>query len=235
MHKTTATIALTVSALAARRYFRNWGATRAECATALPRDELIPDPAVVTTQAVWVEATPAEIWPWLVQLGQDRAGMYSYEALENLIGLDIHNADRIHDEWQSLAPGDVVRLVPKGWLGVADGVAMPVAAVLPEKAIVLREQPPDMPWNAVWSFHIVPHWEDRCRLIARSRLQRQGVAGVITAELGSPVTSLMTRKMLLGIKDRVESARELRALLPTQSGPSGPDPIDHVSPQWISS
>src|SRR4029079_11580546 len=95
---------------AARRYYSNWGTTKEECAMYLPGDELLDRPVVRTTEAVWINASANAVWPWLVQMGQDRGGLYSYEALENLVGLDYHNADRIHPEWQRLAPGDRVRL-----------------------------------------------------------------------------------------------------------------------------
>ena len=58
-------------------------------------------------------------WPWLVQLGQDRGGFYSFDVLENLVGLDITSADRIEERWQDLAEGDVVRLAPQAELRVA--------------------------------------------------------------------------------------------------------------------
>ena len=65
--------------LAARQYYRNWGTTKDECQMALPGDEFVEQPAVQTTEGVWIEAPAAEVWPWLVQMGQDRGGLYSYE------------------------------------------------------------------------------------------------------------------------------------------------------------
>ena len=122
-----------------------------------------------TTEGVWIDAPASAVWPWLVQMGQDRGGLYSYESLENLIGLQYRNADRIHPEWQQLAVGDVVRLVPRGWMGLRDGMALPVAQLIEGQSIVLRQQPPQVPFDGVWSFHVQPRWEDRCRLLVRSR------------------------------------------------------------------
>jgi hypothetical protein len=170
----------------------------------LPGDELIPDPADLTTLAVTIDAPPGEVWRWLVQIGQDRGGLYSYDWLENAFGLHIHSADEIRDEWQQLAPGDQVRLVPKGWLGLPDGLALPVARVDPGRSLVLREQPPQQPWDAVWSFHIVPLGPGRCRLISRSRSARPHGAARLATPMLEPVTVVMTRKMLLGIKQRAE-------------------------------
>lgn len=206
VNETVRIAAMAAAGFAARRYYRNWGATKDECRLVLPGDELIGRPATQTTQAVWIDAPASAVWPWLVQMGQDRGGLYSYEALENLVGLKIHNADRIHPEWQHLAPGDVVRLVPEGWMGLRRGVALPVVAVAAEEAIVLREERADVPWDAVWSFHLVPHWEDRCRLLVRTRTRLRHPGEVLGIELTGPVTALMTRGMLLGLKRRAERA-----------------------------
>jgi hypothetical protein len=189
----------------AARQLVNWGSTGAEQASALPGDELIPSPATVTTLATTVDAAPEDVWRWLVQIGQDRGGMYSYDWLENLFGLRVHSADRIREEWQYLAPGDQIRLVRKGWLGLKEGLALPVARVDPGRALVLREQPPAQPWDAIWSFHIVPLGPGKTRLISRSRSVRPRGAARMAAWTMSPVTTVMTRRMLLGIKRRAES------------------------------
>lgn len=195
---TTATLVL-----AARATLRNWGATGPECRAVLPGDEFVPEPAVVITRAVTVEAPAAEVWRWLMQIGQDRGGMYSYERLENAIGLDIHNADEIRPEWQHLAVGDEVRLVRRGWLGIPEGLALKVGRIEPGRSIVLLEEP----WHAVWSFHIRPHGPQRCRLISRSRSPRSRGVARLTGELLDPITMVMTRKMLLGIKARAQRSR----------------------------
>jgi len=201
--------------LAARTTLRNWGATKAESHAILPGDEFVPEPAEVITRAVTVAAPVDEVWRWLVQIGQNRGGMYSYEGLENALGLDIHNADEIRPEWQQLAVGDEVRLVRHGWLGLADGLALTVGRVEPGRFIVLLEEP----WHAVWSFHIRPHGPGRCRLISRSRSPRAHGAAWLAGELMDPITLLMTRKMLLGIKERAE--RSARA--------DAPEPITTAS------
>ena len=115
---------------------------------------------------------------------------------------------RCHDEWQQLAVGDQVRVVPRGKLRMRDGYAFRVAVVNPPDALVLRQQPPEHPWDATWAFLILPGLPDHCRLLSRSRTAKgSGLAGVaarIGAELMGPVIFMMTRKMLLGIKERAE-------------------------------
>ena len=207
MWKSVAGTALAASALyGARRFYRNWGTTKEECETPLPGDELIGQPAVQTTEGIWIDVPAEAVWPWLVQMGQDRGGLYSYEGVENLVGLSYRNADRLHPEWQQLSVGDTIRVVPRGWMGMADGLALPVVQIVPGQSIVLRLQPPELPWDAVWSFHVMPRWEDRCRLLVRTRARMRVPGQVLAAEAAGPVLALMTRGMLLGIKRRAEQA-----------------------------
>ena len=189
---------------AARRYYRNWGTTKDECRMDLPGDELVGRPAVQTTEGVWIDAPASAVWPWLVQMGQDRGGLYSYQTLESLAGLHYRNADRIHPEWQHLAPGDAIRLVPKGWMGLREGIALRVVDVIDQRSIVLRATPSEHHWDAVWSFHLIPHWEDRCRLLIRTRTRLRHPGDVLATELAGPAKAFITRGMLLGVKHRAE-------------------------------
>jgi hypothetical protein len=85
MIKRTITRALPAAALlyAARQFYRNWGSTKEESHMSLPGDELVDGRVIQTTEGVWIDAEASTVWPWLVQMGQDRGGLYSYEALEN--------------------------------------------------------------------------------------------------------------------------------------------------------
>ena len=80
-----------------------WGADPALAAGTLPGDELVVDPFAVDTRTLEIDAPPAAIWPWFVQMGDDRGGEYSY----SLFGFPHRKgADRIVPEWQDLAVGD---------------------------------------------------------------------------------------------------------------------------------
>ena len=118
---------------------RNWGATADEARATLPGDEFVPEPAEQTTLGVTVGAPAREIWAWLVQIGQDRGGMYSYDGLENLVGLHIHSAVEVRDGWQHLAAGDRVVVVPEGYRPMPAGYAFRVARVDPPTSLVLRQ------------------------------------------------------------------------------------------------
>lgn len=182
----------------ARRASLRWGATDSELATGLPGDDLVPDARLVATRAITVRATPADVWPWVVQLGQGRAGFYSYDALENLVGCDIHSSDRIVPAWQGLAVGDEVRLHPDGGLRVE--------VVEPGRALVLRADDPtgNSPVEFSWAFVLCEGPGGTTRLVVR---ERYGYAAPWSALLVEPiewVSLLMTQRMLRGIKQRAE-------------------------------
>ena len=188
---------------AARRYYRNWGTSKGECQARMPGDELVGDPVIQVTEAVWIDSPPSVTWPWLLQMGQDRVGRYGPQALENVIGLRMHNPDGLNPDWRQLAVGDALHLKPKGWMGLRDGLSMRVDAITPERSIVLRATSPDLP-RGVWSFHLQPHWATHARLLARVRVGLRHPGEVLAVELARPVIALVLRKVLLDIKRRVQ-------------------------------
>ena len=184
--------ALTAGLYVARRYYRNWGASKEECQVRLPGDELVGEPVIQVTEGAWIGAPPSAIWPWLLQIGQNPGG---------LIGLRAPSADRVHPEWQ-LAVGDALHLTPKGWMGLQDGLSLRVESITPERSIVLRATSPNLP-KAVWSFHLQPHWASHTRILARARVGLRHPGEVVAVELARPAIALMTRGVLLSIKRRV--------------------------------
>lgn len=194
-----------------------WGATCDEVVRPLPGDDLVANPLYVTTRAITVRAPAAAVWPWLVQLGQNRGGLYTYDALENLMGLDIHSADAIHPEWQDLHAGeDYVTLDPDEYM------KMTIAVLEPERAFVIRSgapgEPPQEPGDFFkgemafcWAFVLDPVDEHATRLIIRCRA---AWADTLTARLAKPVLLepvhfVMEERMLRGIRDRAERAAHL--------------------------
>jgi hypothetical protein len=191
-----------------------WGATCDEVVRPLPGDNLVANPLYATTRAITVSAPAAAVWPWLVQLGQNRGGFYTYDVLENLMGLDIHSADSIRPQWQDLRAGeDYVTLDPDGHM------RMTIAVLEPERAFVIRSgapgEPPQAPgsffkgelaWS--WGFYLEPLDEGATRLIVRSRA---AWADTLAARLAKPVVLepvhfLMEERMLRGIRERAERA-----------------------------
>ena len=190
---------------------RRWGATAAELQRALPGDELVPQPRVGYTQVLTIHAPVEAVWPWLVQIGQGRGGFYSYEVLENLVGCDIHNADRILPEFQGLNTGDGIRLHPQI-------PPLPVAVLEPQRALLLYsdepigQQPdgasPPEYFATTWLFYVEGLADGSTRLISRYRLGYTPRLGSDLAYRGfvEPISAVMQRKMLLGIKERAEAA-----------------------------
>ena len=97
-----------------------------------------------------------------------------------------------------------MRLAPKRWLGLPDGVAFTVVDVKEQQSIVLRGTTPQLLRDAVWSIHVIPRWEDRCRLLIRTRMRLRHPGEVLATELAGPANAALTRGILLGVKRRVE-------------------------------
>jgi hypothetical protein len=196
--------AAALSVVTARFSALHWGATTGESREPLPGDELIPAPGLVATRAITVEAVPEVVWPWVVQIGADRGGFYSYDRLENLAGCNLHSADTVVLEWQHLAPGDLVRLHPQ--------VALTVVSVEPNHSLVLRAPPPlgaegspgEAPYDFTWAFVLHRHPHAATRLITRERFGYTHWWSPVLVEPVSAASSLMSQKMLRGIRERAE-------------------------------
>ena len=93
-----------------RRRQLEWGVTTDAARSTLPGDDLVGNADLVATRCIGVRATPDQVWPWIAQVGQGRGGFYTYDALENLVGCDIHSADRIVKGSETLAPRTVASI-----------------------------------------------------------------------------------------------------------------------------
>ena len=186
-----------------RRWMSRWGATPSDLSRAMAGDSLLVDPTYSGTMAVSVNAPPEDVWPWLVQIGYQRGGLYSYDWLDRLFGyLDRPSATRILSEFQHLAVGDEIPL--------GRGPSWPVALVEPRRALVLdMRNMSGFDW--VWQFGLYRADETRTRLVSRSRVRTQAVWARLFTYAIEPAGFLMTRRMLLGIKERAEELRSSRA------------------------
>lgn len=184
-----------------RPVLTQWGTTPGERATALFGDEWQTVARYRLDHAVTVNAPADSVWPWLVQLGQDRAGFYSYDWLERLFGANVHNESRIHPEWQRLAAGDFVRATQPDYFGGRLGdLGWRVTSLLPGRAFVLEN------WG---SFVLQPVDSATTRFFVRTR--GDGEATVASVLLGpinlfvfEPAHFIMQRGMMLGVRDRAE-------------------------------
>jgi len=174
-----------------------WGATDEEAAATLPGDELLEDADGVATRAIDVDAPPSAVWPWLAQMGPaPRGGAYTYDWIENLLGLDMHSVERVLPEFQHPRVGDTIGLGAN---------RMRYERVEPERVLSSRSE--DGNW--VWTF-VLEERGDSTRLISRNRFRLRTLASRIGMLPLEPASLVMERKMLLGIKERAERlAREL--------------------------
>ena len=186
-----------------------WGASEAEVRSTLPGDELLSHWRLSATHAITIQAPVTEVWPWLAQIGQGRGGFYSYTWIENLMGCNIHNADRVRPEWQNLKAGDAIRLHPK---------VPPIPAVIvePGRVIVLHGDTRQGPISnlakpgdylaTTWTFYLEPVDEHATRLVERFRLDYNPTSmnTFFYRAVLEPGSFIMERKMLLGIKERAE-------------------------------
>jgi len=186
---------------------KRWGATEEELRRRWPGDDFV-DPAARShaTRAITIDAPADAVWPWIVQLGQDRGGFYSYSILENLAGADIHNVDYIVREWQQRDVGDIV------WLARSDRYRgyghQRVASVEPGRSMALTGEGD---WEAMkhggvatnaWTFTVEPIDAYSSRLVVHS-------LGARVDPLFDLIHFVMERKMMLGIKQRAERCNRL--------------------------
>jgi hypothetical protein len=183
-------------------------------ARTLPGDDLVAAPRWNWTHGVEIEAAAAEVWPWVAQVGADRAGFYSYQWLENLAGCQVRNAERVHPEWE-VQPGDGLRLHPN---------LPPLSVVSLERGrYFVAHAPADAAaraagqlWiEASWLFYVEPIGESRCRFVSRYRAacsEDRATRLAFGPTFLEPIAAEMDRRMLLGVRERVERARAGAAL-----------------------
>jgi hypothetical protein len=172
-----------------------WGATDDEVAAAMPGDEVIPD-AASTTRAVTIAARPEQVWPWLVQLGYGRAGWYSYDWIDND---GQRSADRVVPELQDLAVGDQVPMIP--------GVGPRLRAIEPGRHLLAGDTE-----GGTWCLALHPAPEGT-RLVSRWRVRwTMTPATAFWILLSDPGAFIMERRMLEGLKARVEHAAALSSV-----------------------
>ena len=166
----------------------------ADRAWRLAGDDHLPGARAQLTHAVTINASPTDVWPWLVQMGCRRAGWYSWDRLDNG---GKPSADRIIPELQRLAVGDVLPWRPEG----ADGFK--VLSIEPERLLVLQSVAPE--FEGTWAFVLDPIAERRTRLVVRYRAAFPPSARMTAAlEVMSPIHAFMERKQLRTIKQNAE-------------------------------
>jgi hypothetical protein len=196
-----------------RPHYETWGATEAEVNALYPDDGVIPGGRQGATMATTIAAPPAAVWPWLVQMGVDRAGWYSWDRLDNA---GHRSAERIHPEWQQIAEGDRLASLPDGsrWFDVA--------VLEPERTLVLRASmslPGAKPFDpggerpcnysdSTWSFHLRPTSDGGTRLITTSRVRShpRRLTALVDWLVWNPAHWVMQIKQFRELRRRAEAA-----------------------------
>jgi hypothetical protein len=187
---------ITIAAgLAVRRWHTGWGATKTERAEHLPGDEYpVSRFGMRATRALTIDAAPEQVWPWIVQLGFDKAGWYSYDILDNL---GRPSAQTVLPQWQEVAVGDPA--APMNPLQRVEQSQWRVARVDPPQILVWRH-----PLSGTWAWVLRPLPSGGTRVVTRLRTSYAYPGGLPFAPILEIADFPMYRKMLLGIRERAE-------------------------------
>lgn len=189
-----------------RRWWSNYGSTAEERESSWAGDRLLGADAVMYTRAIAIAAPPPAVWAWLVQIGLDRAGFYSYELMERALGMPVTNYEYVDPAWQKRTTGDPVLFHPKE-------PPIPVAQAEPGVCLCFGQKPEEVPWRTGWSWslYIQPHRSEpatHSRLIVRNgyaRPARRSMSRRLWDAIEAPLDFLMERRMLRTIKRLAET------------------------------
>ncbi len=189
------------------------GASAAEIDMTLPGDELLPRTQRTSTRAITIHAAPESVWPWLVQIGHQRAGFYSFALLEHMIGRATHNAHTLNYDWQEMQVGDLIPMGPDG------SPQYRVLKLLPAQALVLRAADPitgkcfDSVYEGrytdlTWTLYLYPHAHGTRLVMRRRVVHDSGTFSRILWNLLDVISAVMEWGMLRGIRTRAERGWE---------------------------
>lgn len=200
-----------------RARYNQWGATTAEHQAIYPGDAYVPNPLMQYTRAITIQATASKIWPWLVQIGYGRAGLYSYDGLENIAGCDLHSADTLLDV-APLTVGDLMQMGPENYpsmyvlslkearyllLGNSDDITSADDC----HTLDLSHPPAAGMTRSTWLFYLQPQAHGQTRLIVRQRMTFPPKTMLhVMWGIVEPLNFVMERAMLRGIKRRAEQS-----------------------------
>jgi hypothetical protein len=203
---TSGAVVLALYRFALRSRQLRWGATDKDVTDTMPGDDLLVPSDLTATRAITIRRGPNDVWPWIAQLGQGRGGFYSYDVLENLVGCNIHSADRVVPEWQDVGVGDEVRLAPE--------VKLQVAVADSGHALVLRGGIPmgstPAPYDFTWSFTLHERSDGTSRLLVRERYRYTKWWAPLIVEPAAMMSFVMSHKMLRGIRYRAERRQQIQ-------------------------
>jgi hypothetical protein len=187
---------------------RRWGLATDQAVRLLPGDELVPRPCWSYTHAIEIDAPTTVVWPWIAQIGVNKAGFYSYQWLENLAGSRLRNSETVHPEWEVRQGQQLLlhpRLPPLGVVDVKRNLYFVAHAPVTDKVQLAGK-----PWvTSSWLFLIEPLGPERCRLVSSFRTACSSDLATRLSfgpTLIEPISFAMDCRMLEGVKERAERA-----------------------------
>ena len=157
------------------------------------------DVVIASTRAIDIDAHQDVVWKWLMQLGADRAGFFSYDFIESALGYYTTYPEMEQPRFEDLKPGDLVR----GSNNESDSVILynfPVLLVQPQKTFVIDN----------WGSFLLEGNGDKTRLIIRTQEKKSDEFSALVAyHLGIPMHFIMERRMMYGFKMKAEEETNL--------------------------
>lgn len=199
---------------AAQRVARAVAGTRipADVAVEMPGDDLVPTPGVVLDRATVLPAPAEHVWPWLVQLGKQRAGWYLPRSVERVIPPGRRGLRQIEPRWQSHDVGDRI----PDW-GPGSPLLELVDAQPPSTLVYLslRDRADGQRWPAEpdaptvlrmsWVLHLSDLTGDRSRLHLRVRATAEGW---LLRHLADPLDTATVLGLFAGLRERLAAAEQ---------------------------
>lgn len=189
-------ILLTIYLFLIRPAQLRWGATQEEIGRSMPGDELVADPTFVATRAITIRGGPEKIWPWIVQMGYDRAGYYGYDLIENIGSkTGIRSSESIVPELQHPKTGDV--------LPISKVAHLTFGQIEPNQFLIWQSEA--VPHDGAFTWALYPIDESRTRLVSRIRLRYHRESRALALDLFTEFADhVAVPKILAGVRDRVE-------------------------------
>lgn len=194
-----------------------WGSTELERTMPLPGDSLVtPAPKWNLNQAITINGTPEEVYPYFAQMGQRKAGFYSFDWLERLFGFGIYNTYDLKPEWE-MKTGDFC-FFHKAGMGMRVAIAdKPNVLVMISDSRERNHPKPADAWELYlggedtffvynWSFNFIPVEGNKTRVVVRTLADWSGgqLRGFFIKHAFALPSDIMDREMLLRIKKLVE-------------------------------
>ncbi len=174
----------------------HWGASAQEVRRAMPGDDLVANPTFVATRGITIRGRPEDIWPWLVQMGYNRAGFYGYDLIENLGSkTGIHSAASIVPELQHPKTDDV--------LPISSAAHLTFSAIQPNPYLIWQSEA--LPHDSAFTWALYPVDQSHTRLVSRIRLRYHWKVRALVPDLFTEFADhVAVPRILMGVRGRVE-------------------------------